>query len=140
VGTRSDYHKIAAWLAKAFDSKSSIASTNLPMKFNLQHRSNMRIFLLISPQVTTLFYKKICYSEQLDDNHIVFYAYFFYKYLIIQLSSNACQSPNHMQKDFLMIINFSKLLQNSLKLAPNMPSQYHIETLLIAARFIGGSK
>jgi len=45
-----------------------------------------------------------------------------------------------MQKDFFMIIIYLKLLENSFQHAPDMPLGYHLETLRIAASFVGSAK
>jgi hypothetical protein len=88
---------------------------------------------------SSLFYKNFCYSCKSTPKSLVFNAYFLRKYFLIQLLHYLQLLPIHMQKDFLMKI-YTKLLQQSFKIAPAMPLSYHIETLRIAARLIGGKR
>ena len=100
----------------------------------------MSLFLLNSAKNTTLFFKYFCYSNQIFSKYFVLYANIIYKYFLFQLTNNICQFIFHMQKDFFMIIIYLKLLENSFQHAPDMPLGYHLETLRIAASFVGSAK
>lgn len=90
----------------------------------------MAEILLKIPSLSTLFLSKNCYSYYSCSNYIVFYAVF--------LSINLNYFSLSTKRMLVMPKIYLLLLENSIKNAPDMPIDYHIETLRIAARLIGG--
>ncbi len=91
----------------------------------------MSIFLQDKTNSASNFSNNFCYSYKYDSKYLIIYVYF-----IITHLKNTYES---LVKGLTMII-LTKLLEQSLKSRPNMPIEYHLETLRIASRLIGGKR
>jgi len=99
----------------------------------------MSVFLLNSATNTTLFFKNSCYSYRYHNKLLFLNAFFIYKKLkLFSLTSKKRTFMISLDINSKLTPIYIKLLGNSLKLAPDMPISYHLETLRIAARLLGG--
>lgn len=85
----------------------------------------MTTFLQDTAHSASHFFNKFCYCYQCKAKLLILYAHIFF-------------TPS-LLKGFFMNI-YVKLLEHSLKTKPQMPIEYHLETLFRAARLIGDKR
>ena len=95
----------------------------------------MHVFLPLNPQISSLFLQKSCYYFQSDPKLLFLNV----KISRIQRKYFSLRLQNHTQRT-VMPIQYFKLLHNSMKTRPDMPLSYHLETVRIASRLIGGKR
>ena len=95
----------------------------------------MDVFLPVNVQNSSLFLKNSCYSSQCKTKLLFLNAYFL---STVEKYFSLCLI-NHNQR-IVMPYSMFHLLSHSFKTRPEMPMQYHLDTLLIALRLIGGNR